>query len=80
LYIAAYTAAYILGFVALFAPAGLGVREAGMIEVLPLLGLTSHSDAFLVAVTSRLWLTALEVIPGVVALAAGYFRSRTRSA
>ncbi len=79
LYIAAYTAAYILGFVALFAPAGLGVREAGIIEVLPLLGLTSHSDAFVVAVTSRLWLTALEVIPGVVALAAGYFRSRTRS-
>lgn len=80
LYIAAYTAAYILGFIALFAPAGLGVREAGIIEVLPLLGLTSHSDAFIVAVTSRLWLTALEVIPGVVALAAGYFRSRTRSA
>lgn len=80
LYIAAYTAAYIVGFIAPFAPAGLGVREIGIIEGLPLLGLTSHGDAIIIALTSRLWLTFLEVIPGLVALAAGHTRTRTRPA
>lgn len=79
LYIAAYTAAYIVGFVAPFAPAGLGVREIGIIEGLPLLGLTSHGDAVILALTSRLWLTLLEVAPGLVALAAGNTRTRIRS-
>lgn len=80
LYIAVYTAAYIVGFIAPFAPAGLGVREVGIIEGLPLLGLTSHGDAIIIAVTLRLWLTVLEVVPGLVALAAGYTRTRTRPA
>jgi hypothetical protein len=79
LYIAAYTAAYIVGFVTLIAPAGIGVREAGIWEGLPLLGLTTYGDAVIVAVISRLWLTVLEVIPGLVALAAGHLRPPTRS-
>ncbi len=79
LYVAAYTAAYIVGFITLIAPAGLGVREAGIWEALPLLGLTTYGDAVIVAVVSRLWLTVLEVIPGLVALAAGHFRPPTRS-
>ncbi len=79
LYIAAYTAAYIVGFVTLIAPAGLGVREAGIWEALPLLGLTTYGDAVIVAVVSRLWLTVLEVVPGLVALAAGHLRPSTRS-
>ena len=79
LYIAAYTAAYIVGFITLIAPAGLGVREAGIWEALPLLGLTTYGDAVIVAIVSRLWLTILEVIPGLVALAAGHFRPATRS-
>lgn len=79
LYIAAYTAAYIVGFITLIAPAGIGVREAGIWEGLPLLGLTTYGDAVIVAVISRLWLTVLEVIPGLIALAAGHFRPPTRS-
>lgn len=79
LYIAAYTAAYIVGFITLIAPAGIGVREAGIWEALPLLGLTTYGDAVIVAVISRLWLTVLEVIPGLIALAAGHFSSSTRS-
>lgn len=78
LYVAAYTAAYIVGFITLIAPAGIGVREAGIWEGLPLLGLTTHGDAVIVAVISRLWLTILEVIPGLIALAAGHFRPPTR--
>lgn len=79
LYIAAYTAAYIVGFITLIAPAGIGVREAGILEALPLLGLTTYGDAVIIAVISRLWLTVLEVIPGLVALAAGHVRPPTRS-
>jgi hypothetical protein len=79
LYIAAYTAAYIVGFITLIAPAGIGVREAGIWEGLPLLGLTTYADAVIVAVISRLWLTVLEVVPGLVALVAGHFRPPTRS-
>ena len=79
LYIAAYTAAYIVGFITLIAPAGIGVREAGIWEGLPLLGLTTYGDAVIVAVISRLWLTVLEVIPGLVALVAGHIRPPTRS-
>jgi hypothetical protein len=78
LYIAAYTAAYIVGFITLIAPAGIGVREAGIWEALPLLGLTTYGDAVIVAIISRLWLTVLEVIPGLIALAAGHFRPPTR--
>lgn len=78
LYIAAYTAAYIVGFITLIAPAGIGVREAGIWEGLPLLGLTTYGDAVIVAIISRLWLTVLEVIPGLLALAAGHFRPPTR--
>jgi glycosyltransferase 2 family protein len=78
LYIAAYTAAYIVGFVTLIAPAGIGVREAGIWGALPLLGLTTYGDAVIVAVISRLWLTVLEVIPGLVALAAGHLRPPIR--
>ena len=79
LYVAAYTAAYILGFVTP-TPAGLGVREAGIIEALSRLGLTSAGDAVIIAITSRLWLTVLEVIPGLIALAVGHTRTRTRPA
>jgi hypothetical protein len=78
LYIAAYTAAYIVGFITLIAPAGIGVREAGIWQGLPLLGLTTYGDAVIVAVMSRLWLTVLEVIPGLIALAAGHLKHSTR--
>lgn len=70
LFIAAYTAAYILGFV-VPSVAGLGVREAGIVEAMSHLGLASTSDAIVVALASRLWLTVLEVVPGLVALAVG---------
>ena len=65
-YLAAYTISYILGYLALFAPAGLGVREGAMVTVLTYAGLTSAPEAALVALTSRVWLTLLEVVPGFV--------------
>ncbi len=78
LFIAGYTVAYIVGFIAVFAPAGLGVREFGIIEGFTRLGLMDSGAATIVAIGSRLWLTVLEVLPGLVALAAGRTKTRTR--
>jgi hypothetical protein len=63
-YLAAYTISYLLGYLALFAPAGLGVREGAMVTVLTFAGLATAPQAALVALTSRVWLTLLEVVPG----------------
>lgn len=65
-YLAAYTISYLLGYLVLFAPAGIGVREGAMITVLTFAGLATSPQAALVALTSRVWLTLLEVIPGFV--------------
>ena len=67
--IAVYTASYLAGYVAVFAPGGLVVREAVMIETLTRLGFTDYPHAVILAVVSRLWITALEVIPGLFFLA-----------
>ncbi|MGH7567446.1 MAG: hypothetical protein ACREL9_00535 [Gemmatimonadales bacterium] len=66
-YIAAFTGSYVAGVIAVFAPAGLMVREATLIGVLsPVLG---SGDAVILAAASRIWLTALEVVAAAVVLA-----------
>jgi hypothetical protein len=67
-YIAVYAASYIIGFLALFAPGGVVVRESALVAGMVRLGLASQPDAFAVAVASRLWLTVVELVPGFVAL------------
>jgi len=65
-YIAAFTGSYIAGVIAVFAPAGLFVREAALISVLtPVVG---AGDAVILAVASRIWLTALEIIAGLIVI------------
>jgi hypothetical protein len=57
----AFPAAYILGYVAFFAPAGVGVREGALVALTaPLLG---PADATALAVIARVWLTVLELLP-----------------
>ncbi len=63
-YLAAYTISYLVGYLALFAPAGIGFREGAMVTVLTYAGLATSPQAALVALTSRVWLTLLEVVPG----------------
>jgi hypothetical protein len=70
-YIAVFTASYLLGYLALFAPGGIGVRELALVTALPALGLATPAEAALLTLTSRLWLTILEVIPGLIFLAVG---------
>lgn len=67
-YIAVYAASYILGFLALFAPGGVVVRESALVAGMVRLGLASQPDAFAVAVGSRLWLTVVELLPGFIYL------------
>ena len=67
-YIATYTGSYLIGYLTLLAPGGIGVREAMLVAGLTNLGLLTAPEAWLVAIASRLWLTALEVSPGLLFL------------
>jgi|CXWL01.1.fsa_nt_gi uncharacterized membrane protein YbhN (UPF0104 family) len=69
--VAAYGAAYLIGFVALFAPGGLGVREGILTVVLAPYLPVGLSAA--VAVISRFWMTIVE-LAGLVPVAFGYGR------
>jgi hypothetical protein len=67
-YLAAYTLSYLVGYLALFAPGGIGARELVLGSALQTLHLASPAEAVLITVGSRLWLTVLEIIPGVLFL------------
>lgn len=70
----AYAAAYVAGYLVLFAPAGVGVREGMLVAFLgPPLG----AGAAVLALLARLWSTMVEMIPAVT-LGMGYLRSSSR--
>ena len=72
----AFAASYVLGYLVLFAPAGLGIREASMVAFLsPIMG---PSGAALAALTSRVWTTVVEVVPAGAFWLAGVGRKRSR--
>lgn len=73
-YIAAFTGSYLLGYIAVFAPGGLGPREWSLVTALGRLGLAASGLAGIIALSSRVWLTVLEVLPGVVLLALDWAR------
>lgn len=71
---AVFVGPYLLGFIFLFSPGGLGVREIAMAEALQRTGLAAGALAALLVAASRVWLTVLEIVPGVVFLLAGQLR------
>lgn len=75
-YVAVWAACYVIGYFFIFLPAGVGPRDAALVVALPALHLTTPPQALLVTVASRLWLTILEIVPGLVFLLV-YRRSRT---
>jgi len=77
-YLAAYAASYIVGYLVIFAPGGLGAREISLTAAMVGLDLASLPEATLVALTSRLWLTVLEVVPGLLFLAQAAVRRTPR--
>ncbi len=77
--LAVYTASYLVGYMVLPAPGGIGARETAMIGLLVSLRLAPPADAALLATTSRIWLTVLEILPGLVFLPGTSLRRRTSS-
>ncbi|MCH7932358.1 MAG: flippase-like domain-containing protein [Gemmatimonadetes bacterium] len=57
----AFAAAYVAGYIAVFAPAGAGIRE-GILVVL-LQPIMAREAAVVLAVIARLWTTVLELVP-----------------
>lgn len=77
LFIAVYTAAYIIGILSSAVAAnGLGTREYGLIQGLTLLNLASPADAFIIAFGCRLWLTIIEVGAGIISLILSHSKFR----
>ena len=66
-YIAAFTGSYVAGIIAVFAPAGLLVREAALVKALMAVGV-GGADAVILAIASRLWLTLLELTAGALVM------------
>ncbi len=62
----AYCLASVGGFLALFAPAGIGVREGIMLTVIG--GFLSPAQAALIVVAARLWAMAMDVLMAGVAV------------
>ena len=68
-FIAIWTASYLVGYLVLIAPGGIGAREAALVGAMVALGLAVSAEATVLAAVSRLWLIALEVLPGLISIA-----------
>lgn len=66
---AAFVASYVAGIIAVFAPGGIVVRETALVAALR--GAIGTDPAFLLAVSARLWLIALEIVGASVVIALG---------
>ena len=67
-YLVAYTLSYLVGYLAVFTVAGIGAREIVLSSTLQALHLATPAEAALITVVSRLWLTILEIVPGLLFL------------
>ena len=68
-YTAVFTLSYLTGYIVLFAPGGIGVRETSLVTLLAAAGLETGAEATALAIASRLWLTVIEAAPGLLLLA-----------
>jgi hypothetical protein len=73
-YTAVFTLSYLMGYLAIFAPGGIGVRESFLTTLLGATGLASGAVGVTLVVVSRLWLTVLEATPGLILLAFRHLR------
>ena len=69
----AFAAAYVAGYIAVFAPAGAGIREGVLVVLLQ--PIMARDAAVVLAVIARLWTTAVELVPAAL-LAFGWRRSQ----
>ena len=76
--IASFTAAYVWGIIWVPVPAGIGVREAALVALLsPQVG---DDVALILAVGSRIWLTAVEIIGALIAIGVASLASHSSPA
>jgi len=66
---AAYTTSYVIGYIVLIAPGGLGVREEFLKAVLLAAGMSTAAQATALSVVSRLWMLTMMVLPALIFLA-----------
>lgn len=72
----AFVASYVAGIIAVFAPAGIAVREAALVAMLS--PVIDARAALVLAIGSRLWMIALEILTAIVVVA--LYRARRRPA
>ena len=70
-FVTAWSWAYVLGYLVIVVPAGIGVRDSALALALTGLGITTPPQAAVIVVASRLWLTVLELLPGFAFVVAG---------
>lgn len=68
-YTAVFTLSYLAGYLTLFAPGGIGVRESTLVTLLAVAGLETGAAATAIVIASRLWMTVVEATPGLILLA-----------
>ena len=66
-YVAAWSGSFLAGLVAVVSPAGLGAREGVMQAVLEKGGMAA-SNALLVVVVTRGWITLMDIVPAGIVL------------
>jgi hypothetical protein len=72
----AFVASYVAGIIAVFAPAGIAVREAALVALLS--PVIDARAALALAIGSRVWMIALEILTALVVIA--LYRARRRTA
>ena len=60
----AFAAAYVAGYIAVFAPAGAGIREGVLVVLLQ--PIMAREAAVVLAIIARLWTTAVELVPAAL--------------
>jgi hypothetical protein len=72
----AYVASYLVGLLVVIAPAGIGFREAALVVCLG--SAIGAQPAVILAVASRVWLIALELVAAAAVVAADTIDQRRR--
>jgi uncharacterized membrane protein YbhN (UPF0104 family) len=78
-FVAIWTASYLVGYLFLVAPGGIGARETALVGAMVALGVAVSAEAAVLAAASRLWLIVLEVLPGLISLALAPAARKVRS-
>ena|SRR3989344_5512012 len=73
--VGAYTLAIVSGVVVLFAPSGIGVREAVLVAILS--SYFSVESSILISILARAWTTAAEIVSFVLVWTYGRFKLKT---